>query len=113
MNIKLLKHCMVGNTVQKKGWIGEVKDDEGKALIAVGYAAEHKGPIPAPEGKVKGGNKPATDKLAAILEGTVPEVTEALAGLTVDELDALDKLEAKGKDRAGVHDAIATAAAAE
>ena len=118
MNIKLLKHCMVGNTVQKKNWIGTVNDDEGKALVAAGYAAEHKGPIPAaPDGKAaKGGNKSKADaeaKLGAILSGTVPEVVEALDGLSVDELDTLDKLETAGKDRAGVHDAITAAASAE
>lgn len=46
-------------------------------------------------------------ELLAILEGSVPEVTEALADLTAPQLVRLGELEKAGKDRKGVHDAIA------
>ena len=94
---------------------------EADALVASGYAeatnikATHniygvrkaktttvpdnaKGKDKAPEGDAK---------LTAILEGSVPEVVEALDGLTADELVAIGKLEKAGKDRKGIANAIA------
>ena len=44
MRIKLKKKGLIGspNQLRAKGWVGEIADDEAKALIAVGYAAESK-----------------------------------------------------------------------
>lgn len=46
-------------------------------------------------------------ELLEILAGTVPEITEALADLTAEQLVRLGELEAKGKARTGVAEAIA------
>ncbi len=59
VNIKLLRTCMVGKDVRKKGWIGPADDEEAKALVTANYAAEHKGPVPADENPVAP-KKPAT-----------------------------------------------------
>lgn len=42
MRIKLKSKVMLGSKVRSKNWVGEVDNDEAKALIAVGYAAETK-----------------------------------------------------------------------
>jgi hypothetical protein len=44
MRIKLKQKVMVGtpSAVRAKGWVGEVDNDEAKALVAVGYAVETK-----------------------------------------------------------------------
>ncbi len=100
-NIKLLRTCMVGRDVRKKGWIGPADDEEAKALIAANYAVEHKGEPPADDEKPVG--DPA---LLAILEGNVGEVEEALEALSKAQLEALAKLETEGSNRKGVHAAI-------
>lgn len=104
-NIKMLRTAMVGAVVRKKGWAGAADDAEAKALVTAGLAMDHKGAV----------TDAADDKasLASILDGTVADVTERLAGVDKSQLKALGKLEGKGKDRAGVHAAIDAAAAAE
>lgn len=44
MRVKLLKKCTVGKPPRARriGWVGEVEDDEAKALVQVGYAKETK-----------------------------------------------------------------------
>lgn len=49
------------------------------------------------------------EALALILDGSVDSVTAELDGLNEDELRQLDALEAAGKGRKGVHEAIAAA----
>lgn len=61
--------------------------------------------ILVPEGK-GGTSDPPADPLAAMLTGTVAEVTEGLAGMSDDELAKLAELEGNGKARVGVLTAI-------
>lgn len=136
MKVKLNKKVMLGNKIYQRGAVVESDDEsvvnEMKALNKVGYSAETKEDVTAdPHNKMlepmianknvrqnirqagPNGNQPrdAFDP-EAILDGTIPEVTERLSGLSVDQLDALDKAEAKGKARVGVHAAIEAAVAA-
>lgn len=111
MDIKTTRKIIVGatntptpaNTVVK-----DVPDAEAKALIAVGYAVA----INSPDTKALRGapsnkdNNSEPDALAAILSGTVPEITAALETLTVDDLKALHKRESEGQNRKGVIAAI-------
>lgn len=127
MDIKATKKVIVGTSATPLR-IGDVAtnvdDAEAKALISVGYAseasakdveafkariaAENKARGDAPSNKGKDTSKTDNgDDLAAILDGTVPEVVAKLDTLTVEQLVALRSLEAAGKGRAGVLDAIA------
>lgn len=101
-NIKMLKTAMVGNTVRQRGWVGPSDDEESKGLIAAGYARAHSGAVPAED----------KDALAAMLDGTVAEVTERLAGMSKADLKKLSKLEAKGSNRVTLIAAIDGAAEA-
>lgn len=101
-NIKMLKTAMVGNTPRRRGWTGPADDAEAEALITAGYAAKHTGPLTDDKAA-------ATSAHATLLEGTVAEVSDGLVGMSKADLKALGKLEGKGKDRAGVHAAIAAA----
>lgn len=101
-NIKMLKTALVGNTVRQRGWAGPSDDDEAKGLIAAGYAKRH-------AGEVADADK---DALAAMLDGTVAEVSERLAGMSKADLKKLSKLEAKGGNRVTLIAAIDAAAEA-
>lgn len=46
------------------------------------------------------------DQIEALAKKTIPEITEALAGLADDELSDLEDAEKAGKDRSGVYAAI-------
>lgn len=111
----LLTMCIVSslhsNEPQPRGteWEGaegSAAAREGEALVAAGFASSSK-----PAVNIKSSNlAPEVDtdaKLTAILAGTVAEITDALEGLDASELKRIAKLEAKGKGRQGVADAIA------
>lgn len=101
MDIKATRKILVG-TNPKPLAIGavakDVDDAEAKALIAAGYATEVKGGTAA---KANDG-----DTLATVLDGSVDEVVAQLDNFTVEELVQLRDLEAAGKNRKGIADAI-------
>ena len=63
----------------------------------------------AHEGEDKATEAKQQDPLLDILDGDVGQVSDALAGLSSDELDALESAEEKGNTRKGVLKAIAEA----
>lgn len=106
------RKVMAGNTLLARGAVVEADEgtdlgNEFKGLVQAGYAKNSTKALSdgAPE------NKSATGD-TSLLDGTVAEVTEGLAGLDAASLKALRKAEGKGKDRAGVHAAIDAAEAA-
>lgn len=127
--IKLLTTCIVGalhpNEQQAAGavWQPDNHNDEqeAQALINVGYAKEvneavtHQTVSQRQSALTKVAKADPDDgidaeaPLAELLEGTVDDVTNKLdtTELTVEQLKALANLEAKGKSRKGVQDAIA------
>lgn len=64
---------------------------------------EHR-PTPPEEASVE---QPPVDPLAVILEGNVNEVLAGIDALDADELSRLEQLEAEGKDRKTVLEAVA------
>jgi hypothetical protein len=128
MKIKIIRRVSVStmNVIPPKGAVIEVPEDEGKALLNSGYVAKTNEALTtlAALYNKPGGNTPPAEGTAtpadttdydAIVSGTVAEVGDFLAGnhgLDAKGLKALAKAESKGKDRAGVHAAIESAAAA-
>lgn len=133
MRIKLLKTCIVGKDPVRRNSVIESNDPaveaEMKALVKIGYAVEtkdklvntgksaqavvadslsnaNKGDAPSNANKGDAPNDKTFDP-AAILAGTVPEITAGLESYSVDELIALRDAEKAGKDRQGVLEAIA------
>lgn len=106
------RKVMAGNALLARGAVVEAEEgttlgNEYKGLVTAGYAKNSTKALSdgAPENKMATGD-------ASLLDGTVAEVTEGLAGLDAAALKALRKAEGKGKDRAGVHAAIDAAEAA-
>lgn len=97
--------------------------NDGNKLVAEGSAAEASQPGP---GDVEIEEEGTTRLVAsddpddtegddgrakAIIEGTVDEVSRAIVGLNADQLDAVERAERAGSDRAGVHNALKAARA--
>lgn len=108
MDIKATKKILVsGNAHPVK--IGDVvkgvDDAEAKALVSMGYAVEVKSKGNAPENKGKS-EADESNPFAAVLAGSVAEITARLDTFSADELRTLRDLEAAGQNRKGVADAI-------
>lgn len=104
--IKMLKTAMVGPHVRARGWVGPADDAEAEGLKAAGYAKDTSEANTDDAKPAKG----AKSDHAALLEGTVPEITDRLAGMSKADLKALSKLEAKGGNRVTLIAAIDAAA---
>lgn len=113
--IKMLKTAMVGPRVRAKGWVGPADEDEAAALKKAGYAKDtNEANSDEPAARTKAATPaPAADAVdyEAILSGTVPEVSERLAGMSKSDLKALSKAEGKGQGRVTLIAAIDAAAA--
>ena len=102
------------NEPQPKGTVWEPKSRadelEAEALEQVGYAKQTTEAVTAKT--VSDGDDDGDDELAYLLDGNVTEVNEAIDAafddLSAEQLEALSELEAKGKNRKGVLDHIAS-----
>lgn len=104
------RKVMVGNVVHQRGAVIETDDPtlmrEYDGLVKAGYAKA------STKALTSGYENKSNFDAASIVDGTVGDVTERLAGLDAAQLKAVAKAEAAGKDRAGVHSAIESASAA-
>lgn len=95
----------------KAGYAEHTTASKDDVVTATKLQREDAKPASAPvnENPADTGDDLDDEMLALILDGSVENVAAELDGLSAEQLKRLVQLERKGKDRKGVHEAIAAA----